>query len=215
MEDNSLDPPDAGRELIWVARFDRGLGNVTVYLNEMLINRQNGNVIVSNPVRYPMDQILLMYLLAQREGVLIHAAGIDIRGKGYIFPGRSGAGKSIFSRQFVKAKKCADLLSDDRIIVKKIDGAFKTFGTPWPGQGGIAINKHVALSGIFFISHAGYNRIEKLLPVVLIPWYDKEVMTSILTFCDDIISNIPVYELFFKPDREIIDVFEKFVSNII
>ncbi len=113
------------------------------------------------------------------------------------------------------------MLSDDRIIIRKMDNIFKTFGTPWPGEEGIAINKSVPLSGIFFISHGSDNRIkeidkkealEKLLPVTSIPWYDQEIMTKILNFCEDVISNIPAYELYFKPDFEVVDVLEKFAS---
>jgi hypothetical protein len=115
-----------------------------------------------------------------------------------------------------------EFLSDDRIIVRKMDKTFKAFGTPWPGEAGIAVNKNVALSGIFFISQASFNKIEeikpqrameRLLPVVSIPWYDKEVLVKILDFCEDLISNVPVYELYFKPDIEVADVFKDFVSK--
>jgi hypothetical protein len=168
-----------------------------------------------------VDQILLIYFLSQREGALIHAAGIDINGKGYIFPGKSGAGKTTLLKQFV-AKNHKGLLSDDRIVIRKIDNNFMAFGTPWPGEGKIAVNKSVFLNGIFFITHSSVNRIEqikpqkafeKLLPVASIPWYDEEIMTKILSFCNDLISNIPAYELHFKPDAEVVDVFEKIVSQ--
>ena len=93
-------------------------------------------MIVSNPVHYPLDQLLLMYTLAQREGALLHAAGVDIQGQGFIFPGKSGAGKSTLSRQLVVQKEL-EVLSDDRIVIRKIDGVFQAFGTPWPGDAGL------------------------------------------------------------------------------
>ena len=168
-----------------------------------------------------MDQILLMYILARKHGALIHAAGIDVHGRGYIFPGKSGAGKSTITEQLA-VREDIGLLSDDRIVVRKIDGAFKAYGTPWPGEARIAINKSVPLSGIFFINHASSNRIKKitpgqalkrLLPVTSIPWYDREIMSEILTFCEDLISNVPIYELYFKPSVEVVDVFKKFMSR--
>jgi serine kinase of HPr protein (carbohydrate metabolism regulator) len=161
-----------------------------------------------------------MYILARRHGALLHAAGIDINGKGYIFPGKSGAGKSTITRQFA-ALGDTGLLSDDRIVVRKIEGGFKAYGTPWPGEAGIALNKSVPLAGIFFINHGSANRIReitpkealaRLLPVTSIPWYDREVMDRILTFCEDLISSVPIYELDFKPSVEVVDVFERFVS---
>jgi len=216
-----LNPPAFNKKPIWMAKFDHLVKNVAVYLGDLLINKSNSRPAVSNPVKYPLDQILLMYFLSQREGALIHAAGIGINGKGYIFPGKSGAGKSTISLQFL-GQDNMEMLSDDRVIIRKINGTFRVFGTPWAGEGGIARNKHVALSGIFFISHAGHNRIEKikpqkalekLLPVVSIPWYDKEIMTRILIFCEDLISRIPAYTLGFKPDTEVVNVLEEFVSQ--
>jgi hypothetical protein len=53
--------------------------------------------------------------------------------------------------------------------------------------------------------------LERLLPVVSIPWYDKEKMMSILSFCEDLISNIPSYELYFKPDAEVVNVIERYI----
>jgi hypothetical protein len=161
-----------------------------------------------------------MYILARRQGALLHASGLYINGRGYIFPGKSGAGKSTITRQFA-VRGDTGLLSDDRIVVRKIDGAFKAYGTPWPGEARIAFNKSVPLAGIFFINHGSANQIKeispqkalaRLLPVTSIPWYDREVMDKILTFCEDLISSVPIYELDFKPSVEVVDVLEQFVS---
>jgi len=217
----TLSPPALDKKAVWLARFHRSFDKATIYCSEMLMREVNGETKLGNPFSYPLDQLLLMYILSRRDGIIIHAAGIILNERGYIFAGKSGAGKSTLSKEFV-LRNNSEVLSDDRIVVRKINNLFQAYGTPWQGEAEMAMNKGVPLSGIFFLSHGSYNRIEeikpqealeKLLPVVSIPWYDKEVMISILTFCGDIISNIPVYELFFKPDREIIDVFEKFLSK--
>jgi hypothetical protein len=214
--------PPAFEQPFWIARINRDFTEATVFCGEKLVRRENGRKVLSNPVSYPLDQILMMHILARKQGALIHAAGIEVNGRGYIFPGKSGAGKSTLTQQLA-VRKDIGLLSDDRIVVRKMDGIFKAYGTPWAGEAGIAVNKNVPLSGIFFINHASYNRIKqitpgqalkRLLPVTSIPWYDREIMSEILTFCDDLISNVPVYELYFKPSVEVVDVFEKFVSSI-
>jgi hypothetical protein len=217
----TLHPP-AFEQPFWLAKINRDFSEATVYCSKKLIIKKNGRKVLSNPVSYPLDQILIMYILARKQGALLHAAGIDINGSGYIFPGKSGAGKSTITGQLA-VRKNIGLLSDDRIVVRKMDGAFKAYGTPWPGEAGIAVNKSVPLSGIFFINHASSNRIKeitpgqalrRLLPVTSIPWYDREIMSEILTFCEDLISNVPIYDLYFKPTVEVVDVFEKFVSSI-
>lgn len=217
----SLTPPAFGKEPVWTARFQHNLAGITVYCSEMLMKSRKGKPTVSNPIRYPLDQLLLMYVLAQHEGAILHAAGIAMNKKGYIFPGRSGAGKSTLTRQFF-SKKRGEALSDDRIVVRSIDHKLRVFGTPWPGEACIAQNKYAPLSALFFICHGNGNRIrdlsrekafERLLPVTSIPWYDRDITEKLLLFCEDMVSRVPAYELCFKPSGEVVDVFENFIKK--
>lgn len=206
---------------LWVACFKRDVVNVTVYCGDTLITRDKGITTVRNPFSYPLDQILMMYVLAQRQGAIIHAAGLEIDTRAYIFPGRSGAGKSTLSRQFA-ARKHPGMLSDDRIIVRKIDTTFVAFGTPWPGDAGIAENRGAPLAGIFFISQGDDNRIQeispreavsRLMPVTSIPWFDSEALSNVLSFCDNLLSVIPSHILHCRPETRVVDVFEEFISR--
>jgi len=210
-------PPSSGGP-ICLAMFDRGLGKVTVYCGTALIFDIEGEKMLLNPVSYPLDQLLLMYALAERRGALIHASGIDMNGEGYIFPGKSGAGKSTISRILVS--KGRDILSDDRIAARQISGQFRMFGTPWAGEAEIAENRSLPLRGIFFIRQSGENVIkavtpteaaERLMPVISVPWYDRGVMTEILSFCEHLVFAVPAYELCFRPEVGVADLFEEFV----
>jgi hypothetical protein len=216
----ALHSPGPGGKLLYAAAFDSPVSHATVYQGESPAEACSEHAEVLNPFCYPLDQILLVYFLAQREGALIHAAGIEVNGKGYLFPGKSGAGKSTLSRQFTATEQHG-LLSDDRIVVRRIDGEFRIFGTPWPGEAGIAQNRNLPLHGIFFIRHGVENGVERIspaeavkrfMPVVSIPWYDKAVMWSILSFCEEVVSHIPAYEFSFRPEREAVRYFEQFVS---
>lgn len=216
----SLNPPGF-KQPLWVARINQSFTEVAVYCGEKNIVRKKGKTVISNPFLYPLDQVLLMYFLAQREGAIIHAAGINIDKMGCLFPGQSGAGKSTLSKQFFTSGY-KSLLSDDRIVVRKLDNTFKAYGTPWPGEAGIAENNGVPLSSIFFIKHGTANKIqeikpkkalEQLLPVTSIPWYDRDIMTKSLDFCEDLVNHIPSYELEFMPSNEVVDVLEGFISG--
>lgn len=213
---------DSSGKPLWIAEFNSRINHVTVYLGETFIDREESeNIKVVNPICFPLDQILVMYYLAKRYGILIHSAGGCFENKGYIFPGKSGAGKTTLSREFMEKNK-HEVYSDDRIIVRKIENTFNMFGTPWPGDARIAKNKSAILKGMFFLSQASENRIEeispqdaaeRLMPVVSIPWYDREVVPHMLDFCDELVSSIPAYVLHFKPGPEVVDLFEKFVSD--
>lgn len=217
----SLDfhPPEFSRPF-WRAVMKQSFTEVTVYCDGSLFKNPNG-IGIANPVCYPLDQILLMHYLATRDGLIVHGAGIELKGKGYVFAGRSGAGKTTISKQFI-ARGLGLLLSDDRVIIRKTDDTFRVFGTPWPGEGGFAVNRGVPLGGIFFLARNSQNMIEEipslttienLLPVVSIPWYDPEPMSGILGFCDDLIAHIPSYMFHFMPDTGAVDMFEKFISQ--
>ena len=217
----ALNPPSLDGRRVWLARFEKDFSSAVVYCSELLALKTNGITTVTNPLNYPLDQILLMYYLSRRDGGIVHSAGVEYNGHGYIFPGRSGAGKSTISRQFAERKNFV-LLSDDRLAIRKFDRTYFTYGTPWPGEGDIALNRRAPLSGIFFISHGSDNTIEeigvqesleRILPLVSIPWYDPSAMADSLSFCEDLISHTPAYRLSFRPDSGVVDAFERFISD--
>lgn len=206
---------------VWVARYKKESGTLTVYCGDALITEQGGRIYLANPFSYPLDQLLLMYALASCEGVLVHASGIVLHGRAYIFPGRSGAGKTTLSRQFLHSAG-AEIMSDDRVVVRKISGSYQVYGTPWAGEAGIARNMHAPLGGIFFIRHSSENNVrdllpadalKRLMPVVSIPWYDEDPMSGIFSTLESMVSTVPSYELSFTPDDRFTAFFEAFVQS--
>jgi hypothetical protein len=214
----SLSHPASRKKTVWTALFDRGMTKVTIYCSESLVTKKGKRLVVSNPFHYPLDQLLLMYVLAQKGGIILHAAGMVMNEKGYLFLGRSGAEKSTLVR-LCGFRDDFDFLSDDRIVARKLDDGYRAYGTPWPGEAGIAANRRVSLSAIFFIYHGSENRIreisrkealEKLLPVISISWYDRKGVEKILDFCDGLVSHVPAIELYFRPDVEVANVLKDF-----
>ncbi|MEW6584090.1 MAG: hypothetical protein AB1442_00590 [Nitrospirota bacterium] len=204
---------------VWFAETNGDFTKITVFCNTDLENYPQETGVIANPVRYPLDQIILMYYLAKRRGILIHAAGIEIKEKGYIFAGRSGAGKTTISSGFAE-KGYTHMLSDDRVIVREMGNAYRVFGTPWPGEGKISVNRSIPLGGIFFLKHGDtdtvedvqkHEALELLLPVASIPWFDPERIPAMLDFCDRLISHVPAYILHFRPGTGIVDALEKFI----
>ncbi|MFC1853249.1 hypothetical protein ACFL27_23875 [candidate division CSSED10-310 bacterium] len=207
---------------LWVARFDNTFRAVTVFCGEKLQKRAAGNIVLFNPIEHPLDQLLLMYILAGRQGAIFHAAGVNLNDQAYVFPGKSGAGKSTLARQFL-ADATHEVLSDDRIVIRKIEGQFVAFGTPWLGDAGVARNESRPLAGIFFITQSPENKIsnlttpealQRLLPITSIPWYDRDIMPDILSFCDDLITSIPCYELQCRPTPEVVNTVQAFQTRI-
>jgi len=212
-------PERSSGRALWVARFKRDVPEVVVTCGEKFIRKRGGKQSIINPISYPLDQLLLMHVLATREGAVLHAAGLNVGGRGFLFLGPSGAGKSTLSG-LLTSRRGFEMVSDDRIVVRKVRNVFKGYGTPWPGDLGVAVNKSAPLSGIFFIHHGSRNRIkpiptheavEKLLPVISVPWYDRTLVPHMLAFCEDLTRRVPAYDLYFKPTREIVKKLEEVI----
>lgn len=209
-----FDRRDSGQTYM-LARFGPAVEEVGIFCSEEFVKE---GVSTFNPLQYPLDQILLMYHLSSRSGTIVHAAGTVINERGFLFPGQSGSGKTTIMKRLARGKGCLGL-SDDRIIVRKMKDSFMIFGTPWPGDAGLAVNKSAPVAGVFFLDKGAENRLEEIsgteafrrfMPVLSIPWFDREVVSGIFSFVDDLISRVPSYVLHFTPDIEV-GFFEKFL----
>lgn len=167
-----------------------------------------------NPFQYPLDELLMINLLSSGLGLLVHACGIRIKGRGIIFPGTSGAGKSTLAN-LGRGKKDFTILSDDRIIIRKIDGRFWIYGTPWHGDAQVCSPERAPLERIFFLNQAlenrakGIERIDatsKLMVCSFPTFWSKEGMEFTLGFIDELTKEVPCYELGFLPDKSVFDL---------
>ena len=170
---------------------------------------------VFSPVRYPLDQLLLMNHLAPRGGVIVHATGLLLGSLALVLPGCSGAGKSTIARLFTEQGLGDSLLSDDRIIITACEGEEPTaWGTPWPGDARVALNRHSPLAGLLFLARAEVNELvrltpseggRRLMPVITSPWYDPGRLPGVLDTCSGLVESIPCYELRFRMDSAAVD----------
>ena len=206
----ALDPGGAGSTPLASARFAPGMDAVTIFASE-------------SPLRhlvYPVDQILMMYALAHRGGVMLHAAGVGIEGRGYAFCGRSRAGKTTLSRQIAGAAEFVPL-SDDRVVVRGVPGEHAVYGTPWPGEGQVAVNRAFPLAGLVFLARGPEHRLVRLspgealariLPVAAVPWFDPGPLAPILDYCGALVESVPCWELSFLPVPTVADYLRKHLS---
>lgn len=197
----------------WTAKFGVDGSRVDVFINPEMKYHP------FPPCSHPLDQMIIVLALATRKGTLIHGTGLGLNGKGLVFAGKSGTGKSTIARLFSELEGIIPL-SDERVVVRELDGGLKVYGTPWPSDAGVAGPSRLPLSAIFFLHHGKDNRIEpcdkatsleRLLPVTSIPWYDRELIPHVMDFCGRIISETPCFDLYFRPDHDISKEIQSFV----
>ena len=207
-------------EALYVARFRPGSRSVAIACAPALSGEGSDGPFLESPFRYPLDQILAMYFLADR-GCVIHSAGHVFRGGGLVFPGVSGAGKSTFS-MLAAGRPGWTPLSDDRTVVAIAGSGPIVHGTPWPGEGRVAENRRAPLKRILFLEKAPGSRVRpidaaetlsRLFPVVAIPWFDRDVLPEALSACEAIAGAVDGAVLGFRPDAGAIEAVENFIGS--
>jgi len=193
-----------------IAIFDSDFSVGEVYLHRPYFNPAQP----INPLEYPLDELLITHLLARGGGVEIHACGlIDLRGNGCLFVGQSEAGKTTMARLWQK-QKGVTILSDDRIILRKLGKKIWMYGTPWHGDAGLACPARAPLMTVYFLRHDQKNELIFQRPVDALArlfacsfplFYNREALDSTFTFLEDVVKNVPCYELQFKPDNHVLE----------
>ncbi len=208
-------PSRQGCSPAWEADVDPSFRTIRILCGPEQLVDLRGVSHISSPFHYPLDQVLLMLALAG-EGSVVHAAGVDLGGKGAILAGPSRAGKTTMSR--LCASSGHPVLSDDRVIVRLVGKEFRIFGTPWPGEGRHAVNRSVPLAALVFLTKGDANRVEtlsrgaaarRLLPVLSVPWFDRELAGRCLDFCTELTERVPAHELIFRPDTGAVHALEE------
>ncbi|HUR79203.1 MAG TPA: hypothetical protein VM733_00455 [Thermoanaerobaculia bacterium] len=167
-----------------------------------------------NPLDYPLDEVLLANLLGRGRGVEIHSCGvIDDRGRGHLFAGVSGAGKTTTARLWDGANR--GIVSDDRVIIREQDGAMWMFGTPWHGEAELSMPGGAPLSGVYLLVQSDANELRELDRAEAVArlfrcafplFYDAASIDFTLSFLERIAASVPVRELRFTRDRSIVDL---------
>lgn len=167
----------------------------------------------------PIVEACLLTRLARDGGLLLHAAGLlteqggPAEPYGWAFTGASGAGKSTLSALY--AARGAHVLSDERIILRVVEGAIQMFGTPWPGNGRHARNQQGPLTGLFCIRHGQNSHVLRrmppgaaasfILPQCFLPHWNHAAMDDTLAFLGTLLETVDCFDLAFMNTPDIVE----------
>ena len=111
------------------------------------------------------NALMLMFAFstACRGALEMHSSVVINDGKGYLFLGRSGTGKSTHSRLWIENIPGTVLLNDDNPILRLMpDGSARVFGSPWSGKTPCYKAEDVPAGAVVQLKQAPYNKIERL-----------------------------------------------------
>lgn len=167
-------------------------------------------ILTGNHTKLAIDNALMVLFAlatADKGTVLFHAAVVSHEGRGYMFLGPSGTGKSTHARLWLQYIEGTELVNDDNPVVR--DGV--VYGSPWSGKTPCYRNVSYQLGGIVLLSQAPYNKITRLgglqAYVALVPSisgkrWDARIADGLHQSENQLASNVPVWHLECLPNQE-------------
>jgi hypothetical protein len=168
-----------------------------------------------DPIEYPLDELIVANLLARGRGVELHGCGIiGADGRGRLFAGQSGAGKTTTARLWLDHRDDVEIVSDDRVIVREISGEWRMFGTPWHGEAALSSPSSAPLQAIYLLQQAAATRLvdidragaaARLFGCTFPLFYDARALAFTVDCIGRVTADVPVRVLEFTPDASAIE----------
>lgn len=168
-----------------------------------------------SPLEYPTDELLFTnYLAAHSLGVEVHGCGlIDAETGGHLLLGHSGAGKSTTAHLWQSLRN-PEILSDDRLILRIVNGELWMHGTPWHGEGRYASPGKAKLNRILILQHGERNQLIEMPPSraagelfarCFPPFHSPDGLQNVMDFLHHVVNTVSCYEFRFVPDASAVD----------
>lgn len=171
------------------------------------------------PNPYSLDSVLRIVhslILAREGGMLVHSSSAVRGDSAYLFAGVSGVGKTTISRL---APPDVHVLTDEMSYLRKEDGRFHAYGTPFAGDlARPGENLRAPLAAIYLLKQGPENRIEDLgaadavrglMANILFFAHDPELVQAVFEAAIDLVARVPVRRLTFMPDARVWELIGK------
>ncbi len=153
----------------------------------------------------PMRQLLAHY-----QAFLLHSSRIAVCGKTVLFTAPSQTGKTTQARLWNRYEY-AEIVGNDRTVLRKNDNEFNTYGYPVDGSSPIYCNKRLPLGAIVILCQGIENHIQRLpvsqalkclIEQTAMDRWNIDVRMTIQQLWLDLLEAYPVYRLTCRPDRD-------------
>ncbi|MDO4496429.1 MAG: hypothetical protein Q4B58_01140 [Bacteroidales bacterium] len=157
--------------------------------------------------------LMMLYAFASmnKHTLLFHASVVACRGKGYLFLGKSGTGKSTHSSLWLKHVPGCELVNDDNPVVGIRQGKVVVYGSPWSGKTPCYRDVSYEVGAFVQIARDKVNLITSmdavqafvtLLPACSGVKWDKQLYRSQCDAITELVERTKVFLLNCRPDAE-------------
>lgn len=156
--------------------------------------------------------LMFAFATASKKTLLMHSSVTMKDGKGYLFLGKSGTGKSTHSQLWINNIEGCSLLNDDNPVIRVLEtGEVRVYGSPWSGKTPCYRNLDVPVGAIVSLQQAKTNKIRRQsLPEAYASVYVsfsgyrfiKEMADGLHITNAMVVSKVPCYLLDCLPDAD-------------
>lgn len=143
-------------------------------------------------------------VLRDYQGFFFHSSVLMLNGEAYVFSAKSGVGKSTHTELWRKHfGNRVTMINDDKPIIRKNNGKFTAYGTPWMGKAEIGNNTSAPIKAVYILKRGNENSVAKIKPgavfkdileATVIP-DEKSAMSELLTLLDEFFTSVPLFIL--------------------
>ena len=161
----------------------------------------------------------LAHHLPRLGGVMLHASAVTVGNRAFVFPGRSGVGKSTAAHGFPGAK----MLAEDRCVLRPADGGWQVHAVPvWAWRYGPAQRRDAWLAMLALVEKISGPSVEhlptgtavaRLAPAVVHNHYDTDSAGRVLAVLGAIAAQVPAVELRYRVGESFADLLLARIAN--
>lgn len=149
--------------------------------------------------------------LLNYSGFQLHSSAVVVDGHAYLFTAKSGTGKSTHTGLWMKQfGDRAYILNDDKPALRRINGGWYAYGTPWSGKNDLSADCCVPVAGIACLERGQVNSIEEFDGIDAVKAITLQTnrpkaaayRIKLLELLDTLIRDVPVWKLKCNMDPE-------------
>lgn len=149
--------------------------------------------------------------------LFLHSSRIYYRDKAILFSGASGAGKTTQAKLW-KTCRNAQILCNDRTLIRKTGDTWYTYGYPLDGSESVADNEVVPMGTIVLLAQGDTNTVKRLsagraasllMSQMVIDVWNPEARNMASDSILSLLNDIPVFLLTCTPDERAVEVLER------
>ncbi len=167
-----------------------------------------------------LDFLDLPRRMAEADAFFLHASWVGTEGQALLFTAPKQVGKSTQAALWERFRG-ASVINGDRVLLRRENGSWLAYGSPYCGTSHITHNACMPVKGIVLLSQAPESRARKagpgqgfraLMDGASFDLHDRDALAAASTLLQQAALELPFYSLAATPDEQAVIALEAILS---